>query len=591
MSVQTESQDLAPVPPSGPAGGSTGHGDVEDTLQPIPEENRTRKLSGQFWIWAGANVAPINWILGALGIQLGLGLADTLTVLILGNLIGMFGFGFFVLLGQKTGATGMLLARGAFGRRGAYLPAAIQAVIAIGWSAVNTWVILDLIMALLGMVGWVDPTAQNLGWRIGIAAAIMAIQVAICYRGYRAISLFERITMPPTILVLIAMSVVAWTTLDIDWSYAGPPGAVLEGLPRFAAMSSIMTAIGIGWGIGWFTYAPDYSRFVSRSVKPRKLYIVSVLGQFLPVVWLGVLGASLATRNGSADPGELVVSSFGVLAIPVILLVIHGPIATNIINLYTFGVAVQALDIKVSRKLISILVGILSLCAVIGFLFATDFAHALHNWIIGIAAWVATWGGIMAVHYYVFERRQRDFSYLFLSPRDTMLKAVNPAALIAFAAGIIMTWMCMYGSYPILQGPIATALGGIDFSWLGGTVTSASIYFVLGYRRFRTRIAAGVPLGVKTGMSDVEAARRQRTATVGAGASADVGTIPAPEAPHGGPAPVRTGTAVPTADVGPADRTSVTSPVPATVAPEGVRIAAAPEPGDEPTPVAPEVIR
>ena len=40
----------------------------------------------------------------------------------------MLGFGFFVLLGQRTGATGMLLARGAFGRRGAYLPAAIQAV-------------------------------------------------------------------------------------------------------------------------------------------------------------------------------------------------------------------------------------------------------------------------------------------------------------------------------------------------------------------------------------------------------------------------------------------------------------------------------
>ena len=48
---------------------SPGHGEIEDELQPIPEANRTRKLSGQFWIWAGANVAPINWILGALGIS------------------------------------------------------------------------------------------------------------------------------------------------------------------------------------------------------------------------------------------------------------------------------------------------------------------------------------------------------------------------------------------------------------------------------------------------------------------------------------------------------------------------------------------
>ena len=481
---------------------STQH--VEDILQPVPESARTTKLSGQFWIWAGANVAPINWILGALGISLGLSLADTLTVLIAGNVIGMLGFGFFVVLGQRTGATGMLLARGAFGRRGAYLPAAIQAVIAIGWSAVNTWVILDLIMALFGMIGWVDPAQSNMGWRIATASVIMGIQVAICYRGYRAIARFERITMPPTVLVLIAMSIVAWTQLDIDWSYQGPVGEVLTGMPRIAAMSSIMTAIGIGWGIGWFTYAPDYSRFVSKKIRPSKLYIVSVLGQFLPVVWLGVLGASLATKNGSADPGQLIVENYGAFAIPVILLVIHGPIATNIINMYTFSVATQALDIKVSRKKLSILVGCLAMAAVIGFMFATDFAHLLHNWIIAIAAWVATWGGIMAVHYFVFERRHRNFSYLFRSPEDTQLKAFNPSAFIAFFAGIFMTWMCMYGSVPVLQGPLATAVGGIDFSWLGGAVTAAGVYFVLGYPRFKSRIAAGIPLGLKDSSSDEE---------------------------------------------------------------------------------------
>ncbi|WP_051422964.1 purine-cytosine permease family protein [Arthrobacter sp. MA-N2] len=476
--------------------------EVEDVLQPIPESARTTKLSGQFWIWAGANVAPINWILGALGIQLGLGLRDTLIVLIAGNAIGMAGFGFFVILGQRTGATGMLLARGAFGRRGAYLPAAIQATIAIGWSAVNTWVILDLVMALFGMIGWVDPSQRNLLVRIAVAAVIMSIQVAICYRGYRAIAKFERLTMPPTIIVLVAMSIIAWTHLDINWGYAGPAGAVLEGMPRIAAMSAIMTVIGIGWGIGWFTYAPDYSRFVSRKVKPAKLFTVSVLGQFLPVVWLGILGASLATKNGSADPGELIVSNFGTMAIPVILLVIHGPIATNIINLYTFGVAFQALDVKISRRKLSILVGILSMVAVIAFMFAEDFATILDTWLGTIVAWVATWGGIMAVHYFIFERHHKDYSYLFLDSKSTALKSVNPIAFIAFFAGIIMTWMFMYGGIPALQGPIATAMGGIDLSWLAGSLTASVVYFALGYPRFRKRIKAGVPLGIRVGLDE-----------------------------------------------------------------------------------------
>lgn len=487
-----------------PKGSEQATHEVEDMLQPIPEKVRTTKLSGQFWIWAGANVAPINWILGALGIQLGLGFADTVTVLVVGNAIGMLGFGFFVLLGQKTGATGMLLARGAFGRRGAYLPAAIQAIIAIGWSAINTWVILDLVLALFGKIGWVDPAQENMLIRIAVAAVIMTLQVIICYRGYRAISRFERLTMPPTIVVLVVMSIIAWTQLDIDWGYQGPDGAVLSGAARIAAMSSIMTAIGIGWGIGWFTYAPDYSRFVSKKIARSKLYLVSVLGQFLPVVWLGVLGASLATKHGNADPGELIVESFGAMSIPVIALVIHGPIATNIINMYTFGVAVQALDIQVSRKKISILVGVLAMGAVILFLYSHNFAELLHNFISSIAAWVATWAGIMAVHYYVFERKHKDFSYLFVDPRSTRLKSFNISAFIAFGAGLIMTWMCMYGSIPALQGSLATAVGGVDFSWLGGFATSALVYLALGYPRFRARMNAGVPLGLKIEFTESE---------------------------------------------------------------------------------------
>ena len=148
-------------------------------------------------------------------------------MLVLGNLIGMALFGFFVLMGQQTGVTGMVLSRAAFGRRGAYLPAAIQACLAVGWCAVNTWIILDLVMALFGKLGIVDPGATNYAWKIGVATAIMAIQVAIAWAGYRAIAAFERWTVPPTIVVLVAMSVVAWFHLDIDWGYAGPAGQIL----------------------------------------------------------------------------------------------------------------------------------------------------------------------------------------------------------------------------------------------------------------------------------------------------------------------------------------------------------------------------
>ena len=127
-------------------------------------------------------------------------------------------------------------------------------------------------------------------------------------------------------------------------------------------------------------------------------------------------------------------------------------------------------------------------------------------------------------------------------PSKTTLKAVNPAALIAFFVGILMTWMCMYGSIPVLQGPIATAVGGIDFSWLAGTVTAAGVYFALGYRRFRTRIDAGVPLGLKAGICDEDALRQQQESEREQEA-VDLGSDPtsgaAPEAqPESAPAPL-----------------------------------------------------
>ncbi|TRW81404.1 cytosine permease [Mycolicibacterium sp. 018/SC-01/001] len=485
---------------SGDAAGAAPRGldihQIEDVLQPIPEEVRTHRVSGQFWIWAGANIAPINWVLGALGIELGLGLRDTLAVLVIGNAIGMALFGVFVLIGQRTGVTGMVLSRAAFGRRGAYVPAAIQAVLAVGWCAVNTWIILDLVMALLGQLGIVDPDAPNSGAKIAVAAIIMAVQVTVAWFGYRTIATFERWTVPPTLAVLILMSVVAWFHLHIDWSYAGPTGEVLQGSARIAAMSAVMTVIGIGWGITWFTYACDYSRFVSGTVPPRKLYLASALGQYIPVVWLGVLGASLATTNGSIDPGELIVANFGALALPVLFLVIHGPIATNILNIYTFSVATQALDIKMSRRTLNLLVGVFAFAVVVFFIFQSSLATVLSTWLGGIVAWIASWAGIMLVHYFVLQKRDLDARTLFEPVGSRNLPDVNWTTMGCFVAGIVATWMFMYGPIEAMQGFGSRALGGLDLSWLVGGATSAVLYAVLGRRSRGSRSAAVAPSGV-----------------------------------------------------------------------------------------------
>src|SRR5947208_14196438 len=109
------------------------------SIEPIPEKDKDSTGPQQMWIWAGANIAPINWALGALGIVLKLGLLETIAVIVVGNIVGCAIFAAFTVMGHKTGVNQMVLCRSAFGRRGAYLPSALLFLMTLGSIGVSTY--------------------------------------------------------------------------------------------------------------------------------------------------------------------------------------------------------------------------------------------------------------------------------------------------------------------------------------------------------------------------------------------------------------------------------------------------------------------
>jgi NCS1 nucleoside transporter family len=455
------------------------HLERHNAVTPVPEGQKDATALDQFWIWAGANIAPINWVLGALGIVLGLGFWDTVIVLAVGNALGVTIFGLFVLMGQRTGVTQMVLSRSAFGRRGAYLPTIFQMIIATGWIAINTWIVLDLTTALLERLGIPGTPAT----KVILVLLIMAIQVGLATLGFYAIRTFEKFTVPVTLVILVVMSIVAWTGGDIRWGYAGEA----TGAARLTAMSQVMTAIGIGWGITWLAYASDYSRFVPRSVPRGRLFWAGALGQFVPVLWLGVLGASIATTGTGADPAVIIVQTFGALAVPVLLLVIHGPSATNILNVYSMSVSALALDIKIPRHVLTVIVGVLATVFTIYLVFAGSVAEQLDAWLVGVVAWVSPWAAIMLVHFYVICRENIDIEALYQPPNESRVGDVNWAAMASLLVGLVMTWLFLYGLIPPLQGPVARAMNGLDLSWLAGMLSAGILYFALYKLGFVTR--------------------------------------------------------------------------------------------------------
>src|SRR5262245_10407715 len=164
------------------------------SIEPIPEADRDSTGIQQMWIWAGANIAPINWTLGALGIILKLGLWETIAVIVVGNIIGCAIFAAFTVMGHKTGVNQMVLQRSAFGRRGAYLPSALMFLMTLGWIGVNTYFPVKISVAILAQFGIPDSWVTYLV----VITVVMVLQVWIGVYGFYAIRTFEKYSVPAT---------------------------------------------------------------------------------------------------------------------------------------------------------------------------------------------------------------------------------------------------------------------------------------------------------------------------------------------------------------------------------------------------------
>jgi len=447
------------------------------SIEPIPEQDKDSTGPQQMWIWAGANIAPINWALGALGIVLKLGLWETIAVIVLGNLVGCAIFAAFTVMGHKTGVNQMVLGRSAFGRRGAYLPSALMFLMTLGWIGVNTYFPVKIAVAILGQFGIPDTWVVNLV----VVTVVMVLQVLIGLYGFYAIRTFEKYTVPVTVAIMLLMSFLAWTRPGVvNWGLTSslPPGAHL------AMLTLLMTAIGVGWGISWVTWASDYSRFVPRTVSSRSVFWYSYVGMFVPTVWLAILGATLASVTLDTDPAKMVSAVFGgVMSLLVLLMVLHGPIATNILNVYSAALAALSMGVRLSRTAMALIAGGVGYVVTIYFVFQPSFAKAFDNWMISLLLWMSPWAGVVLADFYIKRKGQIDVNELYREPEGSAYGDVNWAGIIAFVLGLIAGWLFQDGLVPALQGPISLRLlGGADLSWLAGIVVAGAAYLILSPR-------------------------------------------------------------------------------------------------------------
>jgi len=173
----------------------------------------------------------------------------------------------------------------------------------------------------------------------------------------------------------------------------------------------------------------------------------------------------------------------GATSILVLLLVLHGPIATNILNVYSAALAALSMEIRLSRVALATIVGIAGYVVTIYFIFAPSFAKAFDNWMISLLMWMSPWAGVVLADFYIKRQSQIDTAELYKAPEVSAYGDINWSGMIAFLVGLVAGWLFQDGLVPALQGPISLGLlGGADLSWLVGIGVAGAVYLALSAR-------------------------------------------------------------------------------------------------------------
>ncbi len=431
-------------------------------IERISERERHGRPWKLFPFWFGANVTLYSFLVGFLGITvfaLPIGLA--VVGIVLGTVLGTAPFALLSVVGPATGYPQIAHSRGAFGRRGAYLPAALNWFSTTGWSAVT------FILGGLALSEFYPAIPFVAG-----VAAFAAVQIVVALYGHNFLHRFEQAMALILVVVFAAMTVVALQ--DASTSAYTPAGGGPVGL-------AFMIILAASIPLSWAPYAADFSRYLPERTPRRSIVLPAFLGMAAACVWVETIGALLSTSLGSlGDPVAVFAHAFGDATIrPLLLLLVVNLLAANAPNLYSSGLSLLTLDVPV-RRWSSVLVGgaIATVLAVLGGAGGSTFYE---SWLFFVEYWIAPWTAIILV------------SFFILSPRGTesspdRARPWRSSAIVAYAVAVLVAIPFM--DQPAFLGPASAAMGGLDLSDLVSFLVAAFLFYGLAWREARLARAA-----------------------------------------------------------------------------------------------------
>ncbi|GAA1810128.1 hypothetical protein HC028_18970 [Planosporangium flavigriseum] len=436
--------------------------------EPIPLDERHGKPHTQFTIFASTNLAFAVVLTGFFPAFLGLSLAQCVTAIVVGTALASVAIGVLSAMGSRLGVAAPILARGPLGFLGAWPMVAYTSVFgSLGWATVN------LVFGAWALQGVVNIPLAVIVIVTAIAQAIIAIF------GYDLVHLAARWT---TIVMAVVFAIITVLALSkADFSFGVNPEA-----PDFIGVwGGWLTAAGVffAYVMGYATFAADYSRYLPANTPAWRVTMYSALGNFVPTVWLGCLGAVIAGFAGQFDAVPAIEQLTGGFAPIVLITLALSTIVINTVNIYGGAISVIALVPRTSRPVAVIVLTAAS--AVLAIALQGDLYGSFYDFLL-LTAYIATpWMVIMMLDYTVGGRRDpRRIPELYDRTRTSSW------GLLAWVGACLIS--VPFWSWKHYTGPIAAAHREWgDLTYLVGAVAGGVLYLAI--HRLTVARRAAVP--------------------------------------------------------------------------------------------------
>jgi nucleobase:cation symporter-1, NCS1 family len=374
----------------------------------IPESQRHGQPRELFWIWAGANIGILSVTYGSfLIVFYSLNLVQGIIAGVLGTVIGFVLVGLVGLAGKRAGAPTLVISRAAFGVDGNYLPAAISYLSFIGWEIVVTSLAVlaaETVLERLGLHGGNATIAVSF-------VLIAAVGVIISLLGHATILAVQKLFTYVFGVLTVIFIILEWG--QIDWhKVAKLPTGSTAGL--IGGISIIMAGLGIGYVNG----GADYTRYLPKNASGRAIVGWTTFGASLPPIILLVFGLFLTADNASLATTS---NPIGALAkplptwflVPYMIAAAGGLIAATLVNMYSSGLSLMALGVRLPRYKTVLIDAALMLagCTYVLF-FASSFFGPLEGFLVTLGVPLAAWAAIFITDLFLFHREsyvERDF--------------------------------------------------------------------------------------------------------------------------------------------------------------------------------------